>query len=444
MKELNMSFTLAMRTGAWYGDHMLELAIPDNWDTTVLWPQTPPPMTENQIVEILQKPIGQPSIQRLCNGKSLPLIIIDDLNRPTPAEPIIRILLEYFEDARIPLRDVTFLMATGSHGTPAADAMRKKVGTKAAESCRLLVHDCFHGNVKIGNTSFCTPVCVNRAVLESDFVIGIGGIYPNYTAGFGGGTKLALGVLGLQSIFDLHYRHESAGWGSAKVDSSLRRDLNEIASMIGLHTVISLQINVDREIIRVDCGDPQKYYPEALDFYRRTFGTLALKDADVIVSNTYPSDLSLTFARMKGFWPLRNCKSSASRIAIASCEEGVGLHNIAPFLNAPRFHEERYLFRLIRAFGLVELSKKGLKRICRKMLSASKANTNYNQEAPKHPVWLYRPGKHSVGLPSRIPGMMQTSQWPEVLQVIHKEQGPNKHLKVVIYPCAFLQFIDQS
>jgi nickel-dependent lactate racemase len=168
--------------------------------------------------------------------------------------------LRYFQDADIPLKNVSLLMATGTHDKPDTDAMAKKVGNKAAQSCRLLIHDCFKDTKKVGETSFGTPVHVNP-ISESDFVVGIGGLYPNYTAGFGGGTKLALGVLGLQSIFDLHHRHRSAGWGCVEVDTSLRKDLNEIASMIGLRTVVSLQINANREIIRVDCGDPQIYYP---------------------------------------------------------------------------------------------------------------------------------------------------------------------------------------
>jgi len=135
-----------------------------------------------------------------------------------------------------------------------------------------------------------------------------------------------------------------------------------------------------------------------------------------------------------------NCKSSASRIAIASCDEGVGLHNIFPFLNVPRFQRERHLFRLIRMHGLGGLSKKILERIYRKIFFASKVNPDAQKVVHKHPVWLYRPGKHNVQLPSIIPGIMYTSQWSEVLQAIQKEQEPSKHLKVIVYPCAFLQF----
>ena len=436
--EENMLSTLVLRSGAWYGDRVLELRIPQNWDVTVLWPQTPPPLSEKETAEILQNPVGQASVQNLCKGKSRPLVIVDDLNRPTPAERVVSILLEYFQGAGIPLREVTILMATGSHGKPAPDAMYKKVGKRAAESCRLLVHDCFR-TVRFGKTSFGTPVYVNRAVLNSDFVLGIGGVYPNHTAGFGGGTKLALGVLGIQSIFDLHFRHPSVGWGSVKANQSFREDLNEIADMIGLRTTISLQIDADREIVRIDSGDPQKYFPEALDFARRTFNTLPCRDADVVISNTYPNDLSLTFAQMKGFAPFLNCKLSASKIAIASCDEGLGLHNIFPFVNVPRFHRERQLFRRFQAYGPVKFSKFVLGNVQSKVFSSLRVNPRSPESTIKHQIWLYRPGKHDFELPSVLPGIMQAKQWPDVLQAIKKEQEPKDRPKVIVYPCAFLQ-----
>jgi lactate racemase len=437
-----MQSSLIMRSGAWYGDNLIKLEIPDNWDVTVLWPRTPPSLTEKEISEALQNSIGQPSIQFLCKGKKRPLIVVDDLNRPTPPEQVINFLLEYFTDAGIPMKDVCILMATGTHGKPAADAMNKKIGPKAAESCRLLIHDCFKNNEKIGKTSYGTKVYVDRAIIESDFVIGVGGIYPNYTAGFGGGSKLALGTLGLQSIFDLHFRHKSAGCGSMEVDTSLRKDLNEIANMIGLQTVISLQINADRKIVRVDCGDPQKYFQEALKFCNQTFKTQSFSDADVVISNTYPNDLSLTFARAKGFVPLANCGSNASRVAIVPCNEGLGLHNIFPFLNVPRFHKEKHLIRLIRSHGIIGLSKRASKYLRTEILGVSAVNTRHKKMVHHHPIMLYRPGIHNVELPHKIPEMVQESEWSNILKTIQTEQSGHKRLKVIVYPCAFLQFMN--
>jgi nickel-dependent lactate racemase len=109
-------------------------------------------------------------------------------------------LLGQFKDAGVSPRDVGIVVASGAHRPPTIDAFAKKVGAEAAKLCRMYLHNCDRDLVRLGRTSFGTPVFVNRYVADSDFLVGIGGIYPNHSAGFGGGTKLALGVLGFRSI----------------------------------------------------------------------------------------------------------------------------------------------------------------------------------------------------------------------------------------------------
>ncbi|MFQ5772088.1 MAG: lactate racemase domain-containing protein [bacterium] len=148
-----------LRAGAWYGDEWIELQMPSSWDVTVLWPQAPPPLTDEQIISILERPVGQAPFKEICKGRSRPLIIVDDLNRPTPVARVMPFLLKYFCDAGIQIKNITILMATGTHGEPLPDAMNKKIGAEAASFCRLLIHNCFR-NVKknwhniFWNTSF--------------------------------------------------------------------------------------------------------------------------------------------------------------------------------------------------------------------------------------------------------------------------------------------------
>src|SRR5438067_8417039 len=335
---------LQLRTGAWYGDRMLTIPFPPSWDVAVFTPKVGEPLTDAQIAERLESPTGQPTIRELCRGKTRPLVIVDDLNRPTPASRLLPALLRQFEDAGIAAQDVSIVMATGTHGAPPPDAPAKKVGPEAAGSCRLYVHDCYRDVVKVGRTSFGTPVFVNKHVVESDFLVGVGGLYPNQTAGFGGGSKLALGVLGFRSIASLHYGHESMGWGTPNNRSHFRRDLDEIARMIGLKTMVSVLVNADREVVELTFGDPDAYYGDMLASTKDAFRAPPPDEgADVVISNAYPGDLSLTFLRMKGIAPLKIAPPRASRIAIASLDEGLGFHGLFPFMNAPRHHRQRML-----------------------------------------------------------------------------------------------------
>ncbi|HET9180166.1 MAG TPA: lactate racemase domain-containing protein [Terriglobia bacterium] len=440
-----MKSTTILRTAAWYGDREIRLDFPPSWEVKVLSPDTPPPLTEQEIIEKLEHPVNQPSFRKICEGKSRPAIIVDDLNRPTPAGRVVPLLLQRFREAGIPAQNVTVVMATGTHGQPMPDAMLKKIGPEAASSCRLVAHDCFRDVKRIGRTTLGTPVFVNQNILDCDLVIGVSGIYPNHTAGFGGGSKLALGILGIRSIYHLHFRHLPASWGGDAVRQPIRRELDEIAGMIGMKTVISLMIDSHREVIQIYCGDPREYFHEAVAYGRNIFRACHPPDADVIIANTYPDDLSLTMARMKGFVPLRHPGNGASKVAIASCSEGPGLHNIFPFVNLPPHYRTRHMLRRLSVISLDELSAKGRSYLKRKFwdrtgkMRIADATSNGNSHHTNHPVWLYRPGNQTERLPSSAPGINLVNNWSAVVEAVQREQAGKDRLKVLLYACAPLQ-----
>ena len=427
------------RTGAWHSDAPLTLDFPPEWDVTVFWPPTPPPLTDAHIAEALERPSGQSPIREICKGKSRPLVIIDDLNRPTPVARVMPVLLRHFRDAAISSRDVTILVATGTHGAPPLNAVLKKVGPEAA-SCKIVLHDPERGLEQVGSTTSGTAVLVNRKVMQSDLIVGIGGIYPNHTAGFGGGSKLALGVLGFRSIMELHYRHQSKGWGGCERASTFRNDLDEIARMIRLNTLISLQVDANREVIRIACGDHFIYYGKEVDFARRIFRAPMPLDADVVISNAYPNDLSVTFVKMKGIAPLSHCAPGASRIGIGSCSEGLGHHGLFPIVNRPRFYRQRHICRRISMMGVGGITEILRRRFFQRWDSVG----NRAASMARNPMWLYRPGVHLQGLPSQLAGFRITPSWEEIVQAVRTEHAGSRTLKVVIYPCAPLQYLDRS
>lgn len=402
------------------------------------------PLTDVEIVAQLEAPVGELTIRELCRGKARPVVIVDDLNRPTPASRIMPALLRQFEDAGIAPQDVGIVMGSGAHGSAAADAFAKKVGVKAAALCQLHVHDCKRNLVNMGRTSFGTPVLVNKTVADSDFLVGVGGLYPNHTAGFGGGSKLALGVLGFRSIAKLHYRHQAVGWGAPNSLSSFRRELDEIAQLIDLNTTVSLLLNADREVVKVRCGNHLAYYADLLGSAKEAYHA-PFSDArtDVVISNAYPNDLSLTFAQMKAFHPLHAAPLHASRIAIASCSEGLGFHALFPFMNAPKYHRQR----MMAMRGRMLLGKPNLlaQKVFRRLARQLSFRRGASASARRNPIWLFRPGAADTtrlpALPAEIPGIRVTSSWDEVVEAVSHEQGARNALRVMMYGCASMQWL---
>jgi len=416
------------------------------------WPNTPPPLTDAEISCCFERPVGQPRLRDLCKGSSRPLVLVDDLNRPTPAARILPFLLSEFEAAGIPFSNVTILIARGSHGEPHPQSLRLKVGPQVASTCRVLLHDPYRNTRKIGKTSFGTPVHVNKEVSDADFVMGIGGIYPNNTAGFGGGAKLALGVLDIRVISQLHRKHNGAGWGRSGLASNFRKDLDEIARIIGLQSLVTAHVNADRELIRVRSGDFRQYYEEEVEFARQAFRTPKPNGADVVISNAFPNDLSLTFVHMKGINPLRHAPPGASRIVLGACSEGEGFHGVYPIVRMPLFHEQRDRFRRISLMTPSEILQKMAEKFKRKLhpeVSSYRDGQSVSLERsplpplpPKKPIWLYHTGNSSQALPPEVRSMKIRYNWNEILDIVRREQDGRENLSVVVYPCAPLQIIE--
>jgi lactate racemase len=425
-----------LRSGAWYGDQLLELEFPSGWEVNIHWPQTPPEMTESQIAGALESQIGQPPLQEMCRGARRPLIIIDDVNRPTPVDLVLPHLLRLFGEAGIPPQSVTILLATGTHGKPCMDSVLNKVGRGAAAACRVVVHDAKEPMRYVGKTRFGTPVLANKEVVASDFVTGIGGFYPNHSAGYGGGSKLGLGVLGFRSILHLHYCHRNAGWGLGSNRNTFREDLNEIAAMLRIRSMVSVHVNADRKPVRLACGDYLAYHEQEVEFARRIYTAPPPHDADVVISNAYPNDLSLTFALMKGAAPLHKCKPSSSRILLASCSEGAGSHGLFPVVNVPRLHIVKNYLQLAGTMSPLGFARRAF-AVMRKKIGVNKVKTPASSKRVfSNPIWLYRAASGQATVLPRAAGVNVTTSWSDILEAIEREQGSRRPLNVVVYPCA--------
>lgn len=434
------SASIRLQTGAWYGDHPVELALPESWDVTLFAPRTGSVLDDGEIQARLDSPIGQPAIRKRCSARTRPLIIVDDLNRPTPASRVLPPLVRQFTDAGVPMRNITIMIGPGTHAPPTADAVAKKVGD-LIYSCRVCVKDRNRDLVKVGGTSFGTPVLVPREVVASDFLVAVGGVYPNHTDGFGGGSKAALGILGLRSIAALHFGHESVGWGLHANHDTFRRDLDEIAKLIGLDTGVFVAIDADRQIVDLACGHIFEMYAPFVTSTKDAFrAPRPDPGVRIVISNAYPEDLSLTFLRMKGTVPLRLAPPGASRIVVASCSEGLGFHGLYPFLNTPRFHQQRML--LYRVAANVNKPRRFATKVAARLGRGPVPSHGQGRAASRHPTWLYCPSPESLAtLPCPIPGFRATSSWTAVLEGVAAEQNHQSPLRTSVYTAAPLQWL---
>jgi hypothetical protein len=217
--------------------------------------------------------------------------------------------------------------------------------------------------------------------------------------------------------------------------------------MIGLRGAITMHVNAVREVVRVASGDPLQYYAQEEAFTREVYRAPFPDEADVVISNVFPSDLSFTMVWMKGIAPVRWCPVTASRIVIASCTEGMGSHGIYPVVKPPRFHTRRDHLRRLRVMGIEEISRKITNRLSRIVKGgpngASRGEAQPEPPEWRNPIWLYRPGNQPEKLPPIMRGVQIRESWPEIVSRVQNEQGHRDGLRVFFYACAPLQYLER-
>ena len=64
-----MDQSINIQWKAWYGDEKLALSFPDNWEIKLCAMDDAPELTEKEIEEAFEAPIGTPKIRELAKGK---------------------------------------------------------------------------------------------------------------------------------------------------------------------------------------------------------------------------------------------------------------------------------------------------------------------------------------------------------------------------------------
>ena len=105
--------------------------------------------------------------------------------------------------------------------------------------------------VYVGKSNSGIPVYINKHYANADLKIGVSGVHPHNEAGFSGGAKILIGMLGLETLSQFHLKYGSIVRGSA-INTNFRNVLEHFADLVKLDYSINCVINKDKNI--------KKYY----------------------------------------------------------------------------------------------------------------------------------------------------------------------------------------
>lgn len=322
---------------AWYGDEEMALSFPERWQVREcrMVGHDTPPLSDEQMAEALQHPIGTQTIKELAQGKKQVVILFDDLTRPAPTWRILPMVLAELHEAGIADDQIRFVTAYANHAAMSQEDFVKKLGKDVVRRYRIYNHNTYEHLTDVGKTSRKTPVLINREVMACDLKIAIGGLIPHLGAGFGGGAKMVLpGVAGIVSAGHNHCVIGKISGDRSKVKfchgeietNELRLDLEEAARMVGLDMKIDLLVNNRREIIGVFAGDFIAQHRAGVERARALYTTPIEKESDIVVMNAYPIENQ----PLKAIWPGRVAlKDGGLAVVIAQSIEGQAPHYLA-------------------------------------------------------------------------------------------------------------------
>ena len=286
---------------------------------------------EDKLRDLLKNPISCSSLRDLIIQKEAQkiLIIVNDITRPTPYKIILPPLLDELKQIGIKRKNITFIIATGSHRSNSEEEIKNVFGEVIPSTYKFINHNGNDpylkdlGKLKSGNELWVDPI-----VSKVDFIITTGVIVPHYMAGFSGGRKSILpGICGRKTIETNHSNmvHPNARAGNLR-DNPVHEEMQEAAGKVGVDFNINVVSNEHHEIIKIVAGELYKSWLKGVEACKKTYLCPIKQKAEVVIASPggYPKDINVYQAQKALENAYQAVKPGGTIILLAECSEGYG------------------------------------------------------------------------------------------------------------------------
>ena len=296
-----------------------------------------PRLSDVQIGERLDAPIGTPTIEEIVNDGETVLIVVPDATREVGCGQIVNLVVRRLIASGINPFDIRIIFATGIHRGVTEEEKQKILTPFVAQRIKALDH---HPRdlmqiVRLGETDSGLPIELNRALVEHDHVILIGGVSFHYFAGFTGGRKLVCPGLASQKTvsathklaFDCERLDRREGVGSGLLDGNpVHEAFAEVARKVNVSFCITTNVNEAGEIVDLHCGDLITSHRAACDEFAERHSIKVVEKRDIVIVSCggHPHDLNMIQAHKALDAAAPACKEGGMIVLLAECSEGLG------------------------------------------------------------------------------------------------------------------------
>ena len=294
-------------------------------------------LSDVEIGEKLDNPIDSPPIEEIVQPNETVLIVVPDATRQTGSGQIVNLIVRRLIANGTMPPDIRIIFATGIH-RPVTDEEKRQILTPfIAQRVKTLDHNPrdLAQIVRIGELGNGAPVELNRALLEHDRVIIVGGISFHYFAGFTGGRKLICpGLASTRTIsethrlaFDCETKSRRAGVGIGLLEgNTVHEAFMETVEKLPPHFAVSAIVNDAGEIVDLFCGDWKTSHKKACQSYAANHTIELDKERDLVIVSCggFPHDINMIQAHKALDMASRACAGGGTIIFLAECADGLG------------------------------------------------------------------------------------------------------------------------
>lgn len=337
-----------------YGKGQYEVEVPEKNLAGIILPNELSGVHDEQaeIRRALENPIGSPRLRESLKPGMKVAIIISDVTRPVPSYKFLPSLLDEINAGGVPDKDITIVVALGSHRNTTGEEKKALAGEEAYGRVRVIDmdrNDC----VRIGTSSFGHPIDIYRGIVEADFVVCTGNIEYHYFAGYSGGAKAILpGCASHDTIQNNHAMMVSPLCESGRLDGPIRKEIDEVPSLMKVGFLLDVVLNSKKEIVAVCAGDPIKAHRKGVEIVDRMY-SVRVPEADIVVVSAggYPKDINMYQAQKAMDNVKHVVKQGGTMIMVAECGECLGNDVFACWVDEATTIEEQAA-RMDRKFEL--------------------------------------------------------------------------------------------
>ena len=297
-------------------------------------------LTDVEIGEKLDNPIDSQTLEETVLPGETVLIVVPDATRQTASGQIVNLIVRrLIANGTLPF-DIRIIFATGIHRRVTEDEKRDLLTPFIYQRIKTLDHNPrdLAQIVNFSETSGGIFIGLNRALVEHDRVIIIGGISFHYFAGFTGGRKLICpGLASSRTVsethklaFDCETKSRRAGVDTGLLNgNAVHEAFIKVVTKLPPSFAVNTIVNDAGEAVDLFCGDWQRSHQKACEFYaaEHTITIAEKRDTVVVSCGGFPFDTNMIQAHKALDAAARACDKNGTIIFLAECADGLGKEN---------------------------------------------------------------------------------------------------------------------